>query len=180
MRILFRMALYMERGSFRFGYQGCGVDRTSTTAIRTSEASCGFPHYERSRTHGLFLRRVFRCPKLQKESLQFRRATISAVASPAAMSSSSSTTPPSLSDHILDRVSCFLLIRGKELLGSTKLDQALDWLPPKLLEQLHRKEAFAAMLLREGLVFGTLFLLYCQVNNSCRGLCSNKERAAFY
>lgn len=97
---------------------------------------------QRSRTHGLFLRRVFRCPKLQKESLQFRRATISAVASPAAMSCSSSTTPPSLSDHILDRVSCFLLIRGKELLGSTKLDQALDWLPPKLLEQLHRKEAF--------------------------------------
>ncbi|KAG0600918.1 hypothetical protein M758_11G070700 [Ceratodon purpureus] len=87
--------------------------------------------------------------------LNFRRATITAMANPHAAMSSSGTTPPSLSDHILDCVSCFLLNKAKELMGSSKYDRALGWLPPKLHEQLLRKESFAITLVREGLVFGT-------------------------
>jgi hypothetical protein len=61
-------------------------------------------------------------------------STVNAVPGPAS----------SLGDHILGCVSCFLISRGKALMGriSPSHVDALDWLPPKLQEELLRSEAF--------------------------------------
>lgn len=78
---------------------------------------------------------------------------------------------PSLSDHILDVVSSFLLSRGRRLMPeSFSSHDVLNWLPPKLHEQIHKSEAFARTLVREALVFGTLGLMYCQVEALSQGL----------
>lgn len=142
----------MDRAS-RFGYQRCAVDQIFN---RRNEAACrNLHHWQGESSH--FLRRlVIRCPNsVPQQLLKFRRVPMA----------SSGTAPPSLSNHILDCVSGFLLNKAKELMGSS------HWLPPQPLEQLLRKESFATALVREGLVFGILGLMYCQVNNSCRGLC---------
>lgn len=75
-----------------------------------------------------FLRRlVIRCPNsVPQQSLKFRRVPMA----------SSGTAPPSLSNHILDCVSGFLLNKAKELMGSSRYAQPL--------EQLLRKESFVS------------------------------------
>jgi len=64
-----------------------------------------------------------------------------------AMAGSPTTSPPpSVSDYILDSFSGFLLGKGKKLMDPywpTDRDP-LDWLPPKLHEQLHKSEAFVS------------------------------------
>lgn len=63
-----------------------------------------------------------------------------------AMASSPTTSPPSVSDYILDCFSGYLLGEGKKLMGPywpTDRDP-LNWLPPELHEQLHKSEAFVS------------------------------------
>lgn len=56
--------------------------------------------------------------------------------------------PPTLSDYILDRVSSFLITQGKTLMPKTMSgDDPLNWLPPKLHDQIHRSEAFVSSLI---------------------------------
>ncbi|KAG0624155.1 hypothetical protein M758_3G228000 [Ceratodon purpureus] len=100
------------------------------------------------------------CPKGQRQRIICSSSAVKA------------TPASSLSEHVLDRVSCFLISRGRELFGriTSSSADALNWLPSELHEELHKSEAFAIALVREGLVFGILGLMYCQVDNVCRRL----------
>ncbi|KAG0603664.1 hypothetical protein M758_10G111600 [Ceratodon purpureus] len=163
------MALRIESLAVpRYGYDVGGV---LNIVNRPCEVSCGVLHHEQqaSRAGELFGKKL-RCPKLQREAVTMRRRR--RIGCSAAMPSPAITYgPPSLSDYILDRLSTFLLSRGRMLMPeSSSSSDLLDWLPPKLHEQIHKSEAFATMLVREGIVFGALGLMYCQVDAFCRGL----------
>lgn len=162
------MALHVETPLPRFRCEGFAYDRVSDTlsggAIIRRIGFCRQLLGGSRAGRGFRLGRIRFCPiEVQRRVItSCSSSTVNAIAGPGS----------SLGDHILGCVSCFLVSRGRALMGriSPSHADALDWLPPKLQEELLRSEAFTVALVREGLVFGTLGLMHGQVHNLCRRL----------